>query len=42
MTNPMPTASSPNSSPPDVPALLAGCRRILVTGGAGYGLRPTA
>ena len=29
-------------SPPDVSALLAGRRRILVTGGAGYGLRPTA
>jgi dTDP-glucose 4,6-dehydratase len=31
MTRPMPTASSP-----DVPALLAGRQRILVTGGAGY------
>ena len=31
MTNPM-----PNASPPDVPALLAGRRRILVTGGAGF------
>jgi hypothetical protein len=29
-------------APPDVPALLAGRRRILVTGGGGYGLRPTA
>ena len=37
MTNPM-----PNFNPPDVRALLAGHRRILVTGGAGYGLRPTA
>jgi hypothetical protein len=37
MTNPMPTAT-----PPSVSALLAGRRRILVTGGAGYGLRPTA
>jgi dTDP-glucose 4,6-dehydratase len=26
----------PNASPPDVPALLAGRRRILVTGGAGF------
>ena len=34
--SPMPTAT-----PPDGPALLAGRRRILVTGG-GYGLRPTA
>ena len=34
---PMPTAGQP-----DVSALLAGRRRILVTGGAGYGLRPTA
>jgi hypothetical protein len=42
MTNSMPTASSPNSSPPDVPALLAGPQCIPVTGGAGYGLRPTA
>ena len=31
MTNPM-----PNAGPPDVPALLAGRRRILVTGGAGF------
>ncbi len=31
MTNPM-----PNASPADVPALLAGRRRILVTGGAGF------
>jgi dTDP-glucose 4,6-dehydratase len=31
MTNPM-----PNATPPDVPALLAGRRRILVTGGAGF------
>ncbi len=31
MTNPMPT-----TTPPDVPALLAGRRRILVTGGAGF------
>jgi hypothetical protein len=37
MTNPMPTASQPNAS-----ALLAGRRRILATGGAGYGLRPSA
>jgi hypothetical protein len=29
-------------TPPNVSALLAGRRRILVTGGAGYGLRPTA
>ena len=29
-------------APPSVQALLAGRRRILVTGGAGYGLRPTA
>ena len=35
ITTPMPTAT-----PPDVSALLAGRRRILVTGG-GYGLRPT-
>jgi hypothetical protein len=27
---------------PNVSALLAGRRLILVTGGAGYGLRPTA
>ena len=26
----------PPASPPDVPALLAGRRRILVTGGAGF------
>jgi hypothetical protein len=32
MTNPMPSLAT----------LLAGRRRILVTGGAGYGLRPTA
>ena len=31
----------PEVAPPDVSALLAGRRRILVTGGAGYGLRPT-
>ena len=31
----------PTATPPDVSALLAGRRRILVTGGAGYGLRPT-
>ena len=31
----------PTATPPDGPALLAGRRRILVTGG-GYGLRPTA
>ena len=28
--------------PPSLQTLLAGRRRILVTGGAGYGLRPTA
>ena len=28
------------AAPPDVSALLAGRRRILITGGAGYGLRP--
>jgi hypothetical protein len=38
----MPTASPATASPPNVSALLAGRRRILVTGGAGYGLRPTA
>jgi dTDP-glucose 4,6-dehydratase len=26
----------PNATPPDIPALLAGRRRILVTGGAGF------
>ncbi len=31
----------PKAVPADVSALLAGHRRILVTGGAGYGLRPT-
>ena len=39
MTHPLPMASA---TPPGVQALLAGHRRILVTGGAGYGLRPTA
>jgi len=29
------------ATPPDVSALLVNRRRILVTGGAGYGLRPT-
>ena len=32
----------PEVVPPSLQALLAGRRRILVTGGAGYGLRPTA
>jgi hypothetical protein len=32
----------PQVTPPNVSALRAGRRRILVTGGAGYGLRPTA
>jgi hypothetical protein len=32
----------PAAGPPDISALLAGRRCILVTGGAGYGLRPTA
>ena len=31
----------PTATPPEVSALLAGRRHILVTGGAGYGLRPT-
>lgn len=31
----------PEAAPSNVQALLAGLRRILVTGGAGYGLRPT-
>ena len=30
------TPSVPPATPPDVPALLAGRRRILVTGGAGF------
>jgi hypothetical protein len=32
----------PTATPPGVSALLAGRRRILVTGSGGYGLRPTA
>jgi len=32
---------TPTATPHDVSALLAGRRRILVTGAAGYGLRPT-
>jgi dTDP-glucose 4,6-dehydratase len=31
----------PEVVPPDVPTLLSGRCRILVTGGGGYGLRPT-
>ena len=31
----------PTATPPEVSVLLAGRRRILVTGGGGYGLRPT-
>ena len=39
----LPAAALSNvSALPDVPALLAGRRRIRVTGGASSGLRPTA
>lgn len=31
----------PTATPPEVSALLAGRRRILITGGAGFGLRPS-